>query len=275
MSGYLTPEEVAGFERDGYFTKKRAISEAHAQDCRRRLEAMENSLQEDCNKRMKIKAHVVAPWMVDLARNPIILDAVESILGPNIKLFGSSMFAKAANSDRFVSWHQDSAYYGLTPNDSVTAWLAFTPSNKGNGGLRVLPGSHHGDNLEHEETYDPKNLLAKGQTIVGVEDDKAKYLELEPGEFSLHHVKTAHGSLGNFSDDRRIGLAFFYIGAHVDSTLGRRTALQVRGEDKFNYWDEDPLPRYDMDPITLNFLTNMWTKYQSKEVQQAAKAGKL
>lgn len=275
MSGSLTPEEVAAFERDGYFIKRRAITKDHALDCRQRLEAMEESLQEDCNKRMKIKAHVVSPWMVDLARNPIILDAVESLLGPDIMLFGSSMFAKAAQSDRFVSWHQDSAYYGLTPNDSVTVWLAFTPSNKGNGGLRVLPGSHLGENMEHDETYDPKNLLAKGQTIRGVDDGDAQYLELEPGEFSIHHVKTAHGSLGNFSDDRRIGLAFFYIGGHVNSTLGRRTALHVRGEDKFNYWDKDLLPRYDLDPLGLEFLTNMWTKYQSKEVQQAAKAGKL
>ena len=172
MSGYLTSEEVAGFERDGYFLKRRAITQAHAKDCRRRLEAMEETLQEDCNKRMKIKAHIASPWMVDLARNPLILDAVESLLGPDILLFGSSMFAKAARSDKFVSWHQDSAYYGLTPNDSVTVWLAFTPSNKENGCLRVLPGSHLGEDFEHDETYDPKNLLAKGQTIRGVDDDQ-------------------------------------------------------------------------------------------------------
>lgn len=275
MAGSLTPEEVAHFNAEGYFLKHRAISVAHATECRARIEAMERVLGEDCNTRMKIKAHVVAPWMVDLARHPVILDAVESLLGPDIMLFGSSMFAKAANNDKFVSWHQDSAYYGLDPTDSVTVWLAFTKSNKANGCLRVLPGSHLGTDYEHEETFDPKNLLARGQTIVGLDDDRAMYLELDPGEFSMHHVRTAHGSLANPTDDRRMGLAFFYMGAHVQSTLGRRTALLVRGEDKYGHWDQDPLPKTDLDPDTLAFLTEMWSRYQSKEVKQAAAAGKL
>lgn len=275
MSGHLTSDEVAAFRRDGYHLKRRAITPAHAADCRARIEAMEAALGEDCNVRMKIKAHLVSPWMVDLARHPLILDAVESLLGPDILLFGSSMFAKAARSEKFVSWHQDSAYYGLAPNDSVTAWLAFTPSHRGNGCLRVMPGSHLGIDYEHDETYDPQNLLARGQTIRGLDDDKAVDLELEPGEFSIHHVRTAHGSLGNPSEDRRIGLAFFYIGAHVASTLGRRTALGVRGRDDFGHWDTDPLPRTDLDPDTLRFLTEMWTRYQSKEVRQAAATGRV
>ncbi|MBU0725462.1 MAG: phytanoyl-CoA dioxygenase family protein [Alphaproteobacteria bacterium] len=275
MTGSLTAAEVEHFQSQGYFVKKRALSAAHAAELRARIEAFEETLGEECNVRMKIKAHVVSPWMTDLARHPAILDAVESLLGPDIMLFGSSMFAKSAQSSKFVSWHQDSAYYGLTPNDSVTVWVAFTPSNKANGCLRVLPGSHLGPEYEHDETYDPQNLLARGQTIHGLDDDKAAYLELEPGEFSMHHVRTAHGSLGNFTDDRRIGLAFFYIGAHVASTLGRRTALLMRGEDRHGHWDADPVPRIDLDPKTLQFLTDMWGRYQSKEIQQAAKAGRV
>lgn len=275
MSGALTEAEVRQFEADGYFLKRRALTVDHALDCRRRIEAMEAELGEECNVRMKIKAHVVSPWMVDLARHPVILDAVESLLGPNILLFGSSMFAKSAKSEKFVSWHQDSAYYGLDPADSITVWLAFTPSTTANGCLRVLPGSHRGQDYEHDETYDPDNLLARGQTIHGIDDAKAVDLELEPGEFSMHHVRTAHGSLGNPSDDRRIGLAFFYIGAHVRSTLGRRTALLVRGKDQHDYWDQDPLPGRDLDPVTLQFLTDMWARYQSKEVKQAAASGRI
>ena len=88
-------------------------------------------------------------------------------------------------------------------------------------------------------------------------------------------MRTAHGSLGNDSSDRRIGLAFFYIAANVNSTLGRRPALPVRGNDPFNYWDQDPLPKIDLDPVTIQYLTDMWDKYQSKEVKQAAAAGRV
>lgn len=275
MSTHLTEREVADFRAQGYFVKRRAISADHAAECRARIEAMEDAMGEDCNQRLKIKAHVAAPWMVDLARHPAILDAVESVLGPDILLFGSSMFAKAANSPKFVSWHQDSAYYGLNPTESVTAWLAFTPSNRTNGCLRVLPESHLGQDFEHEETYDPQNLLARGQTIKGLDDERAVYLELEPGEFSLHHVRTAHGSLGNATDDRRIGLAFFYMAANVASTMGRRPALLVRGEDRYGHWDRDPLPRTDLDPMTMDYLTQMWASYQNKAIKQAALAGRV
>ena len=65
------------------------------------------------------------------------------------------------------------------------------------------------------------------------------------------------------------------MAAHVASTLGRRSALPVRGEDRHGHWDRDPLPRTDLDPATLQYLTDMWGRYQSKEVRQAAQAGKL
>ena len=48
-------------------------------------------LGEEAQKQLKIKAHVAAPWIFNLARNPKILDAVESLLGPNILLFGASV----------------------------------------------------------------------------------------------------------------------------------------------------------------------------------------
>jgi non-heme Fe2+,alpha-ketoglutarate-dependent halogenase len=262
MNPMLSEDQVERFKREGYVAPMRAVSADQAHEFRERLEMIETKLGREAEGYLKIKAHLASPWMTDLARHPRIVDAVEALIGPDILLTGSSFFAKNARDPRFVSWHQDAAYFGLSENLQVTAWVAFTPSNPGSGCVRVLPGSHLGENMRHEERMSKDNLLARGQTIVDIDESKAVDLVLEPGEFSIHHVKTAHGSQANQSDDRRIGLAFFYMPARVSSSRGRRGAMLVRGEDKFGHWDMDPQPRCDLDPVCVAELDKVWGNYQ-------------
>jgi non-heme Fe2+,alpha-ketoglutarate-dependent halogenase len=273
MTRPLTAEQIAQFRAEGYLFPLDAMTPQDAATCRARLEAYEQASGQEAQKRLKIKAHLAFPWMTALGCHKAILAAVTSLIGPDVLLFGSSLFSKNARDPRFVSWHQDSAYFGFDPHEEVTAWVAFTPSNTTNGCLRVLPRSHVGPDLKHEETYDPANLLARGQTIRGIADEAGVDLILKPGQFSLHQERTAHGSQANTSDDRRIGLAFFYIPTHVTSTLGRRGAMLVHGADRFGHWDRDPEPQVDLDPVCMSYLDNMWSQYQDKRVKQAAEAG--
>ncbi|MCK8784225.1 phytanoyl-CoA dioxygenase family protein [Roseomonas sp. NAR14] len=273
MPGSLTDEQVEHFRREGWLCPFDAIGPDEAAANLAALDSYDGRLGPDATLRLKIKAQVVAPWMTALARNPRILDAVESLIGPDILLFGTSVFAKKARDVRFVSWHQDSAYYGLDPHEEVTAWVALTPSTVANGCLRVLPRSHRMADFRHEETYDPENLLARGQTIRDIDESQAVDMELQAGQFSLHHERTAHCSAPNPSDQRRVGVAFFYMPAHTRSTLGRRGALLVRGEDRHGHWDRDPEPRMDLDPVCLDYLDRMWAGYRDTGVKQAAEKG--
>ncbi len=202
---------------------------------------------------------------MDVARHPRILDAVEDLIGPNLLLFTSTLWPKDGKDGRFVSWHQDSAYFGLDPHQEVTAWVAFTASNRENGCVRVMPGSHLGVDYTHDETHEPDNLLIRGQTIRGLDETKAANLELNPGQFSLHQERTVHGSLANQSTTRRIGYALFFIPTHVRSTLGRRTALLVRGRDDYRFWDPDPVPRFDDDPLIDAFISRTFQQYRDQE----------
>ncbi|EIN02798.1 phytanoyl-CoA dioxygenase [Paraburkholderia hospita] len=270
MTKHLTEAQIAHFKQHGYVYPMRAISAQEAAEYRRVIEQYEASSGEDVNKTLKIKGHLALPAIVELARRPAILDAVEDLIGPDIMLFGASIFAKNGRDPRYVSWHQDSTYFGLTPHEEVTVWVALTPANSVNGVLRVLPGSHSGPGLKHVETYAKDNMLAKGQTLVGIDEALAVEMPLQPGEFSMHHERTAHSSLPNRSDDRRIGFAFFYVPAHVRSASGRRRATLVRGVDRFDHWDPDTLPEYDCDPRSMSELAQTWGKYKDGEVKQAA-----
>ena len=273
MPKHLTAEQLAQFRDEGYAFPFRAVSARQAAGYRRRIEAYEAQVGHDANRTLKIKGNLAFPWLMELGRNPAILDAVEDVIGSNILLFGASIFAKDARDPRYVSWHQDSAYFGLDPHEEVTAWVGFTESTIEKGCLKVMPRTHLGPDLHHVETHAPDNMLAKGQSIDGLDEKQAVHLELKPGEFSLHHERMAHASEPNRGADRRIGFAFFYIPTHVRSTIGRRQATLVRGIDAHGHWDPDQEPRFDLDPLAMQQLTAAWGQYRDGEIRQAADMG--
>ncbi len=266
----LTEAQVAQFRNEGYVYPFRAVSAEKADEYRKRIEAYEAEAAIDANRTLKIKGYLAFPWLVELAKSPAILDAVEDIIGPNIMLFGASIFAKNGRDPRYVSWHQDSAYFGLSPHEEITAWVGFTESTIEKGCLKVMPRTHLGPDLRHTETFAKDNMLAKGQSIEGLDESKAVSMELKAGEFSLHHERTAHGSGPNRADDRRIGFAFFYIPTHVQSLIGRRPATLARGVDTYGHWDADNLPRHDLDPVSMKQLSGAWGEYKDGDIKQAA-----
>lgn len=260
----VSHEHVAHYRDEGYLWPVSVMSHGAAAGFRSKLEAHE--LQHGAlTGAQRHNPHLLFTWVDELVSHPKILDAVEKLIGPNILVRGSSFFIKEPNDPRFVSWHQDSAYFGVTPSREITAWVAFTDSNETNGCVRVMPGTHREAALSHVEKMEDNNMLARGQTIEGLDEKKAVNLVLKAGEFSLHHERTAHASLANDSNDRRIGLAFFYIPTEVRSESTRRGALLVRGNDRHNHWDVDPLPRYDLDPICVAELDRIWGKYRKGE----------
>lgn len=270
MPKSLSEAQVAQFRSEGYVYPFRAVDAAEAGAYAGRIAAYEAQEGIDANRTLKIKGYLAFPWLVDLAKNPAILDAVEDIIGPNILLFGASIFAKNGRDPRYVSWHQDSAYFGLSPHEEITAWVAFTESTIEKGCLKVMPRTHLGPDLHHVETFAKDNMLAKGQSIEGIDESRAVSMELEAGQFSLHHERTAHGSGANRAAERRVGFAFFFIPTHVRSLLGRRPATLVRGVDTFGHWDADNLPRHDLDPVSMKQLSGAWGEYKDGDIKQAA-----
>lgn len=270
MPKHLTAEQVEHFHTRGYAFPFRAFDAGRAADYRGRIEAYEAAMGHDANRTLKIKGHLAFPWLVEIARTPAILDAVEDLIGPDILLFGASIFAKDARDPRYVSWHQDSAYFGLTPHREVTAWVALSEASSLHGCLRVSPGTHRGPALRHVETFAKDNMLAKGQTLTEIDEATAVEMPLSAGQFSLHHEQTAHSSLPNRSHERRVGFAFFYIPTEVRMATGRGKATLVRGVDRFGHWDADALPRHDLDPLSMQQLGQSWGAYKDGEIRQAS-----
>ena len=264
MGKLLTDREIAAYREDGCVFPFRAHDPEEASANYRRYRALEEATGAEPQSRYKIKAHLPFPWMWDIIRDPAILDAVEDLIGPDIICWGSSFFTKRARDHRFVSWHQDSTYYGLSEPETATVWYAFTESSVRSGCMKFIPGTHRSGILEHDETYDGDNLLMRGQTIHGVEEAAAVDVELRPGEFSIHHESVVHGSGPNGAAEPRIGLSIHYIAPRIRQTkLANATATLVRGADLHGHWREDPEPREDFDPACLAALDATYGEYKS------------
>jgi ectoine hydroxylase-related dioxygenase (phytanoyl-CoA dioxygenase family) len=259
MPKRLSEEEVAAYRRDGILFPIRAFSEAEMAGYRTRLGELEAREGGTLSRRTNQKPHLLLPWLADLVRHPAVLDAVEDVLGPDLLCWGSGFFSKRGGDGTFVSWHQDSTYWGLSESDVVTAWIAFSPSNRANGCMRVVPGTQESEQLPHADTFASDNLLSRGQEIaVKVDEDAAVDVVLAPGEMSLHHVKIVHGSEPNLSDGPRIGYAVRYIPTRIRQISSiRDSATLVRGTDRFGNFDLEPVPQADFHPDAVAYHTAM------------------
>ena len=252
MPKVLSVEQVAQYEREGAVWPIRALSSKAALNARSCLQTHEQQTGKPLQGNWRHKTHLLFTWADAMAHHPAILDAVEDCIGPNIVCWSSTFFIKEANSPGFVSWHQDSTYWGLDPDDVITAWVALTDVHESNGYMQVIPGSHKINQLPHLDTFHKDNLLSRGQEIsVEVDKSKARGIALSMGEISLHHIKLVHGSDANRSNDRRIGFAIRYIPTHVRQTKLRDSAQLARGIDEYGHFDWEPRPKADLDPDAL------------------------
>jgi non-heme Fe2+,alpha-ketoglutarate-dependent halogenase len=245
MAGSLSDSAVAAYRERGILHPLRALSAPEAADAHARFQANADFIKGRNNQ----KPHLLFTWLDAIVRDARVLDAVESVLGPNLLCWASQFFAKPAGDAAYVTWHQDATYWGLSSPDVATAWIALTPSTRESGCMQVVPGTHHAQ-VPHEDRFDDANLLSRGQEVaVQVDRSAVVDVELQPGEMSLHHVLLFHGSEPNRSKHPRIGFAVRYVPTHVRQLSPiRDSALLVRGRDEHGHFEPERSPESDLHP---------------------------
>tara|TARA_E500000331_G_scaffold351801_1_gene399149 strand:- start:61 stop:888 length:828 start_codon:yes stop_codon:yes gene_type:complete len=241
---YLSSNQLKQYEDEGFVSPINIFTKKKAKEIRNEIELIENKIPGELEKSGRYNAHLISPLLDEVTHNSKILDAVESIIGKNILVCGTTLFVKNPNEKGFVSYHQDAKYIGLEPYNWVTAWVAITDSNENNGCMRMWSGSHEDNLKEHDQNFNEGNLLTRGQTVRNVPKEKTKPLILKAGQMSLHHPTVVHGSDLNKSDDRRIGFVIqSYIGTNVKQILGKNSVQIARGIDEFNYHKKIERPK--------------------------------
>lgn len=171
------------------------------------------------------------------AAEPGILDIVESLIGPDIKLYGSQCFMKPPGGIE-KPWHQDSAYFAIEPAELVTCWIALDEATTENGCLAFIRGSHRGPILDHDQPW-----MVGGRTDMQVRDEQIDitrevHVELKRASCSFHHSRLLHRSGANHTNKPRRGLAFHYMSSRsrwMDSARPRPTYPLLRGREYDGY----------------------------------------
>jgi len=241
----LTPKEVSTFKVRGFLAGRPILSNKETTElCEACIRTCgvewENPGRRQATNRLK--PYLLFQWAADLVRHPAILDSLETLVGPDILVFHTTVWFKEPHSKKAVPWHQDATYFGLSPFEHVTAWVALTPSTEEMGCVQIVPGSQTQGQLRHADKPNTDLMLSRGQTLAKKVDERdAVNLIMKPGDVSFHHTLAVHRSQPNNTDQPRIGIGISYIPTrvrHVGET--RLSATLVRGTDNYGHFDLEP-----------------------------------
>lgn len=150
------------------------------------------------------------PEMFEFLRNKNLLDAVESLIGPEITCspiqhIRAKPPAKASGTGAGffnVPWHQDSGVTWDEADNSeiVTCWMALVDATIENGCMEVLPGAWKMGHLTHQ---------AEGGTTIRPDlmpEMQPRPVPVKKGGVVFMHRHTPHRSTPNFSDHVRWSL---------------------------------------------------------------------
>jgi non-haem Fe2+, alpha-ketoglutarate-dependent halogenase len=275
MTKSLSRKQIDAFYRDGFYAPNDALSPDDADALRSKLEAFERSLGPGPFAPMyRRRLHAMLPWMRDLVEHPRVLDAVESLIGPDILVFTSTFFVKEPSSETITAWHQDALYLGLN-EEHISAWVAFSDASELAGCMRFVLGSHNRGLLKHENRSAANSLNVVSQAIPETyADDEVRAAPLRRGQFSLHHTLVVHASEPNRSNDRRIGVSISYIPTRVKHRGSYRLpATLVRGEDRYGHYDLEPDPRTMAAELARTAHANAFARYRQAYDEQLRNVG--
>ncbi|MSU89201.1 phytanoyl-CoA dioxygenase family protein [Rhodobacteraceae bacterium 2CG4] len=169
--------------------------------------------------------HKQHPYFWNVLKNSRITEVMRQLLGANVLLQTSKLNTKAPGGGAAVEWHQDWAFYPHTNDDMLAFGVMLEDVTPENGPLQVIPGSHRGPILSHNnadgifcgavDPDDPEFHLDRAVTITG-----------RAGSMSVHHARTLHGSAPNVSDRARLMLFYECCAADAWPLMGGSAYLQ-------------------------------------------------
>lgn len=242
-----TKAEARAYDVDGYFIRKEFLSGeevANFRDAARQQLEDENrsgSVMEKGDKAgnktlLKLWNHAGDDKYGMLARDERLVRMSEALIGEDIYLYSHKMTMKQPREGGAWEWHQDFGYWynnGCLAPDMLSIWIALDPSNKANGCLQVLKGSHALGRLNHIRE-DGQTNVEKAHLDAAIERFEHVYVEMDPGDALVFHCNLLHRSDANNSDTYRWG--------YICSYNASNNAPFVKARDYGNYEELKPVP---------------------------------
>jgi ectoine hydroxylase-related dioxygenase (phytanoyl-CoA dioxygenase family) len=214
----LSEQERTAFQQQGYVQLSGVLSEPE-------ITAIETVFESFRQGKIPVRGRDFCDMAGDYARSPadfavvnIMLPRVylpswqgnlyerraasiaEQLCGPDMRLDYDQLLAKRPGSlDAVFAWHQDLAYWPLTPDTrTVTCWLAVDDATEENGCLKFIPGSHLEPELRRHAPLHRER--EKSHTLVAEVDegrDRVLPMPIRRGDVLAFRERVLHGSGGN------------------------------------------------------------------------------
>lgn len=250
MSGtnFLSEAEVAQFREQGYLIPKYKFSPVDVEELRVGIASAIERFPQLTNLPLTT-AHFPSydeqgndQSLMSFCLRDDLLDIIESLEGPDLVLWTTTVFHRPPVKGVATPFHQDGEYWPISPMTGSSAWIAVTPTRRANGCMRVIPGSHR---MLGEHVENSGDVFGTVLSPDAFDEAAAVDIELDPGQMLLFHPYLIHGSWPNTSDDPRTGFAVRYYastsvfdldgGAKMDdktTTYDDRALFLVRGVDR-------------------------------------------
>jgi phytanoyl-CoA hydroxylase len=231
----LTTEQVQLFRQNGYLklgnrldkTKVEQLKETIARDIDNEAEPVVR----DQNGRVVRLSNIVDrdPAFLDTATSPLVLDPLESLLGPNIELIKNRhnhATLRPASGNREEGLHRDIKQWSRT---IYTVIFYLEESTVENGATLVVPGSHHfpGVNGKLYEEKWVRQLL-----------EQAVPVPMPEGGMLVTDSMIMHGVGQNMTDQTRMSMTMGYHSVDELSDVENPKRILVRGERPYGGNDD-------------------------------------
>jgi ectoine hydroxylase-related dioxygenase (phytanoyl-CoA dioxygenase family) len=216
----LTAQQLADFERNGYVAGMQMLNDQQVETLRAELNGLMKSTHpanhlfheyhsNESNDPEAVLFHALGAWRTqpgfhDVLWSPAFLAPAAQLLGGPVRFWHDQLFCKPAHHGGVVAWHQDYSYWTRTePMSHLTCWIALDDSDRDNGCLYYVPGSHRWRLLPRTGLTGNMDEIMTVLTPEQKRDFQPIPIELKKGQCTFHHPLMVHGSYANRSDRPR------------------------------------------------------------------------
>ncbi len=228
MPSVLTADQVKAYHEDGYTIARNLFSSGETDLPRRAMEedpkvAAHSLIRPDAEgggTRISLWNRAGDSVYGLAARCERIVDTAEQLIGEPVYHFQSKLTAKDPFGGGAWEWHQDYGYWyynGCLRPDMLSMMIALDRSDRNNGCLQVIKGSHKLGRIDHLQVSEKQNSADPARMEHIIEQNELVYCELDPGDVMIFHGNVLHRSDQNRSANRRWTLIVCYNAVSNDT----------------------------------------------------------
>ena len=157
------------------------------------------------------------PQFGDVIRSSAAAEVAADLMQSNtVQVFHDHVLVKEPGTSKPTPWHQDSPYYFVEGEQTVSFWSPLDPVREAS--LRCVAGSHLWEKpVLPTRWLSQDNFYPDAASYIPVPDPDAEGMtilewEMEPGDAVAFNYKTLHGARGNETGSRRRAFSLRLMG---------------------------------------------------------------